>query len=78
MKIAISEDRTILTFDRDYGEFIFKHNYKPRKGVIYLRFEEYTPEEPGIIVENILKNTNIDLQRTLTVVDKFGIRQRKY
>lgn len=36
MTIAIQEGRTILTFDRDYGELIFKHNYKPPKGVIYL------------------------------------------
>ena len=33
MTIAIEEDRTILTFDRDYGELIFKQNYKPQKGV---------------------------------------------
>ena len=25
MQIAIKEQRTILTFDRDYGELIFKH-----------------------------------------------------
>lgn len=35
MDIAIKEERTILTFDRDYGELIFKNNYKPKKGVIY-------------------------------------------
>ncbi len=34
MTIAINEERTILTFDRDYGELTFKHNYKPEKGVI--------------------------------------------
>lgn len=39
MKIAISEERTILTFDRDYGELIFRWNYKPEKGVIYLRLD---------------------------------------
>jgi len=41
MTIAILEERTILTFDRDYGELIFRYNYKPEKGVIYLRFDEY-------------------------------------
>ena len=78
MTIAISEERTIMTFDRDYGELIFRHNYKPEKGVIYLRLDEYQPEDPGIIIEEIITNKEIDLTRALTVVDKNGIRQRKY
>ncbi len=78
MTIAINEERTILTFDRDYGELIFRHNYKPEKGVIYLRLDEYEPEQPGLIIEEIMTNKEIDLSRALTVVDKNGLRQRKY
>ncbi len=78
MTIAIDEERTILTFDRDYGELIFRHNYKPEKGVIYLRLVEFEPQEPGLIIEDIITNIEIDLSRALTVVDKNGIRQRKY
>jgi predicted nuclease of predicted toxin-antitoxin system len=40
MEIAIKEGRTILTFDRDYGELIFKYNYKPEMGVMFLRKTE--------------------------------------
>jgi predicted nuclease of predicted toxin-antitoxin system len=76
--IASQEDRTILTFDRDYGELIFKHNHKLRKGVIYLRFDEYEPEEPGKIIEELLQNKEITFENTLTVIDRGGIRQRKY
>jgi predicted nuclease of predicted toxin-antitoxin system len=65
--IAISEERTILTFDRDYGEVIFRHNHKPEKGVIYLRLDEYEPEQPGRIIEEIMTNKEIDLTRALTV-----------
>ncbi len=36
INIAIKEERTIITFDRDYGELIFKKGYRPRAGVIYL------------------------------------------
>ena len=78
MLIAINDERTILTFDRDYGELIFKQNYKPEKGVIYLRLDEYEPHEPGLIIEEIIHNKELDLTRALTVVDKNGIRQRKY
>ena len=79
MLIAMKEERVILTFDRDYGELIFKHNYKPDCGIIFLRIEEFDPIEPGIIIEKILMNKKIDLRRALTVVDETGgLRQRKY
>jgi predicted nuclease of predicted toxin-antitoxin system len=78
MEIASKEERIILTFDRDYGELIFKHNYKPEKGVIYLRLSEYEPELPGHIIEEILLDKEIDVKSALTVVDKNGYRQRKY
>jgi len=77
MAIAINEDRIILTFDRDYGELIFRHNYKPEQGVVYLRLTDFSPVEPGILVEQII-NSKLDLSRALTVVDQHGIRQRKY
>lgn len=78
MALAIKEERTIITFDKDYGELIFRHNYKPEMGVIFLRLDEYDLEEPGYIVESILNNSEIELVRTFTVVDNDGIRQRKY
>lgn len=78
MTIASNEERVIVTFDRDYGELIFRYNYKPEKGVIYLRLDKYQPQEPGIIIEELILNVQIDLTRALTVVDKNGIRQRKY
>lgn len=79
MLIAMKEERVILTFDRDYGELIFKHNYKPDWGVIFLRIEEFEPIDPGLIIEKILLNSELDLRRALTVVDETGgLRQRKY
>jgi predicted nuclease of predicted toxin-antitoxin system len=78
MTIAIEEERTILTFDRDYGELIFRHNYKPPCGVIYLRIFEYSPSEPGILIERLISEGEIDFNNALTVVDSNGIRQRKY
>jgi predicted nuclease of predicted toxin-antitoxin system len=41
MSIAIKEKRTILTFDRDYGELIFKLNFKPECGVIYYKTTQF-------------------------------------
>ena len=47
MQMAIAENRLIITFDRDYGELIYKHHYKPTAGVIYLRFKNSAPDYPG-------------------------------
>jgi len=55
LSLAQRQGRTILTFDRDYGELIFKYKKRIRKGVIYLRFDKYEPDEPGQIVDNLLK-----------------------
>ncbi len=33
---AVDEQRIILTFDRDYGELIYRFRLPPPKGVIYL------------------------------------------
>ncbi|HOZ81582.1 MAG TPA: DUF5615 family PIN-like protein [Bacteroidia bacterium] len=78
MTIAINEERTILTFDRDYGELIFKHNYKPPKGVIYLRLEKYSADEPGRLIEELVSSNQYIFDGALTVLDERGIRQRKY
>ena len=78
MSLADEQERIILTFDRDYGELIFKFHYKPKNGVIYLRLDDYTPELPGKLIERLIGNSHIDFANKLTVLDKNGIRQRKY
>lgn len=78
MAIAIQEERTILTFDRDYGELIFKFNYKPEKGVIYLRLYEYAADDPGKLIEKLINEGEYNFDNALTVLDSKGIRQRKY
>ncbi|MBD0351392.1 MAG: DUF5615 family PIN-like protein [Flavisolibacter sp.] len=77
IQLAIQEQRIIITFDRDYGELIFKHNYKPPQGVIYLRLIEFQPDEPGIMVHNLLSSA-FSTENMLTVFDGENIRQRKY
>jgi predicted nuclease of predicted toxin-antitoxin system len=78
MKLAIAENRIILTFDKDYGELIFKHGYAPEHGVIFLRLESYESDEPGKIIEQMLATAHFDTTRKLTVFDGKFIRQRAY
>ena len=67
-----------MTFDRDYGELIFKHFLKPEMGVIYLRLNTYDSHEPGKIIAQLCSNTEFDYKRKLTVISEDSIRQRSY
>jgi predicted nuclease of predicted toxin-antitoxin system len=76
--LAITEERIILTFDRDYGELVFKKGLKPSKGIIYFRLDEFLPIEPGSMIHSLIASNKFNFQNTLTVVDKSFIRQRSY
>lgn len=78
IELANKDNRTILTFDADYGELIFKHGLKPNKGVIFLKLLEFTAVEPGQIIHQLVLLPDFSTDNTLTVLHKDGIRQRKY
>jgi len=78
IKLAQKESRTILTFDRDYGELIFRHNLKPEMGVIYLRLLFFDSDEPGKIIDRLLSDNTFSPVGRLTVIDGDTIRQREY
>ncbi|MDP3180620.1 MAG: DUF5615 family PIN-like protein [Bacteroidota bacterium] len=78
INFATQEYRIILTFDRDYGELIFKRGYRPTSGVIYIRWEIFQPEEPGKYLIELFRTKNILYENTLTVISDDNIRQRKY
>jgi len=78
IELAIKEKRTILTFDKDYGELIFKKGYRPPSGVIYLRWDDFQPDEPGDYLVELFKSKDIQYESRLTVISKNNIRQRKF
>ena len=78
VEIAIREERTIVTFDRHYGDLIFRQGHRPPAGVIYLRWRQFRPEDPGRYLAELLASPNIDFARSLTVIDQDSIRQRRY
>lgn len=77
MKIAIHEQRTIITHDSDYGELIFKFGHKPLGGVIYFRIYNFEPDDPGKILFDLI-NRNFVFKNSLTVISEGAIRQRSY
>jgi predicted nuclease of predicted toxin-antitoxin system len=77
MQIAISETRTIITYDSDYGELIFKGGYHPKAGVIFLRNQPSEPLDTFKIIQKLISNPNLSFDGALTVVDSDTIRQKK-
>jgi predicted nuclease of predicted toxin-antitoxin system len=76
--IAINEERVIITFDRDYGELIFKKGFRPKEGVIYLRWDTFQPYEPGLYLIQLFRSEKINFKNSLTVISEKSIRQRKF
>ena len=74
---AAREDRIILTFDRDYGELLFKRRLAPPAGVIYLRFDPATPLEPAEEVLRAITVADLSFERKFTVLERGRIRQRQ-
>lgn len=75
---ALEEDRTLVTLDKDYGELVFKHGFKPKGGVIFLRLRNLTPSGPGEHLKWLFERQEYSFEGLFTVVDETSIRQRRY
>jgi len=49
---ASSDQRWIVTFDRDYGELIFARSVPAPPAVILFRLKSYRPDAPGQMLPN--------------------------
>jgi len=73
---AAREERIILTFDRDYGELIYRRRALAPMGVVYFRFDPLTPEEPAERLLRLLTVSVLLLESKFTVVERGQVRQR--
>lgn len=74
---AATENLIILTFDRDYGELIFKYQKKNPPSVVYFRSKGQSPIEAGKTLFEKVSVEKITLENFFTVIENTGIRQRK-
>ena len=68
----------ILTFDKDYGEIIYKHGLEYPPAVIFFRFKGTNPEAAGQRLVEILKDRKLEFEKRFTVFENRNIRQRIY
>lgn len=73
---ASEERRIVLTFDRDYGELIYRLGAPSPAGIVYLRFTPANPEEPADILQLALLVQGLSLEGRFTVLDRDKARQR--
>lgn len=75
---AQQENLIILTFDKDYGEIIYKYKRENPPAVVFFRFKGESPETAGKMVLSLIEDKGLRIEKTFTVVEKESIRQRTY
>ena len=73
---AVSEQRILLTSDRDFGALIYRSRFPAPPGLILLRFVPLTPEEPARLLLPLTGRPEIQFEGRLTVLDRERVRQR--
>jgi predicted nuclease of predicted toxin-antitoxin system len=73
---AVDEERIVLTFDRDYGELVYRRGKSAPVGIVYFRFDPLFPEEPAERLLELVREKHISLEKKFTVVERGRIRQR--
>jgi predicted nuclease of predicted toxin-antitoxin system len=74
---AIQNDEYLITFDKDFGEMIFKNNLPYPPGIILFRLNDFEPGDPAKILLSLIKENKISLTGYLTVITKNKTRQKK-
>jgi predicted nuclease of predicted toxin-antitoxin system len=76
--LTLRENLIILTFDRDYGELIFRYGKQKQPGVVYFRDKGADPLFAGQILSDLLAAGQIKFENAFTVIESNNIRQRFY
>ena len=75
--LAQAESRIILTFDKDYGELIFKGGIEAPPAVLFLRYRGRDPKVAAALIHEAI-NSGTALEGRFTIIEEDGIRQRIY
>lgn len=78
VQMARRDNLVILTFDKDYGEIIFKEAQAGPPSVVIFKFKGSDPQFAGTHLVNLLEKKSLSFEKTFTVVEEENIRQRRY
>ena len=75
LRLARVQGRVIVTFDRDYGDLVFRRRVPPPAGVLFLRLTPKSPRELATYLIE-LKGSGVQLEGRFTTASRKGIRRR--
>lgn len=75
MALACEQGRWLATFDRDYGELVFRRQFAAPRLVLLLRVRSYQPEEPAEWIESLCSAGKL-LEGHFHIFDGRTIRRR--
>ena len=73
---ALAEERLLITFDKDFGDLVFRRGAKASHGVILFRISQRSPAAVAERITAVLASRD-DWARHFSVVDDFVIRMRR-
>ena len=77
MEYARRERRWIITFDRDYGDLIFREGLLPPPAILYFRQEPYPPDRPADLVLAMLSDPR-QADGCMVVISEQYIRRKRF
>jgi predicted nuclease of predicted toxin-antitoxin system len=77
MSYARQTERWIVTFDRDYGDLVFREGLLPPPAILFFRQEPYPPERPADLVLAILTDPQQALG-CMVVISEQTIRRKRF
>ena len=74
---ARAAGQVVITFDRDYGELIYRDGLPAPAGVLYCRFPLRTPAEAAGRLLHILGDPAIPIVGSFVVIERDQVRVRR-
>jgi predicted nuclease of predicted toxin-antitoxin system len=78
ISIAKKENLIILTFDKDYGELLFRYAITDPPAIIFFRHKGYHPAFSSEFLIKLLADRSVEIEGDFTVIEENNIRQRRY
>jgi predicted nuclease of predicted toxin-antitoxin system len=72
---ALSENRVLVTNDKDFGELVFRRGY-PHSGILLLRLQDERPASKVRLMAEVLERVADKLAGKVVVATESGIRVR--
>ncbi len=76
LQLARKQGRVLITFDRDYGELIYRRGLLVPVSVIYMRFIPSSALEPADILAPLFAQGESVVVGSFIVLDRDGFRRR--